>query len=91
MKSIYVFLFALILANPALNAQKKPLDHSVYDAWQNIGERKISNNGKWIAYNIDPQEGDSRLVVTNSSRSGNKYFNRGVKPVFTSDSEFFGV
>lgn len=41
--------------------QKKPLDHSVYDSWQNIGARKISNDGKWIAYSVDAQEGNSNL------------------------------
>jgi hypothetical protein len=31
-------------------AQKKPLDHSVYDAWQSLGEKSMSNNGKIVAY-----------------------------------------
>ena len=44
-------------------AQKKPLDHSVYDSWQHIGERMISNDGKWVVYTIDPQEGDNELVI----------------------------
>ena len=43
------FAFSLIISFNLL-AQKKPLDHSVYDGWQSIGERMISNNGKWIVY-----------------------------------------
>jgi hypothetical protein len=46
-----------------LYGQKKPLDHSVYDNWQNIGARKISNDGKWIAYSVDVQEGNPNLFL----------------------------
>lgn len=42
-------------------AQKKPLDHSVYDSWQRMGEKGVSPDGNWIAYTIDPQEGDGNL------------------------------
>lgn len=44
-------------------SQKKPLDHSVYDNWQSIGERLLTNNGKLVAYTITPQEGDAILVL----------------------------
>ncbi len=44
-------------------SQKKPLDHSVYDNWQSIGERLLANNGKFVAYTITPQEGDAILVL----------------------------
>lgn len=46
-----------------LHAQKKPLDHTVYDGWQSIGERHISADGKWVAYAVNPQEGDGTLYV----------------------------
>ena len=47
----------------SIMAQKKPLDHSVYDSWQSIGQKLISNDGKWVVYTIDPQEGDNELVI----------------------------
>ena len=47
----------------SLFAQKKPLDHSVYDGWKSAGERTISNNGKYVVYSINPQEGDGTLYV----------------------------
>ncbi|MDE5436584.1 prolyl oligopeptidase family serine peptidase [Elizabethkingia meningoseptica] len=68
--------------------QKKPLDHSVYDAWQSVGSRQISNDGKWIGYNVDPQEGDTRLYLTSPKSSHNLQFSRGTKLTFTSDSKF---
>ena len=53
---ILVFLFN------SGHAQKKPLDHSVYDGWQSVGEKLISNDGRWVVYTVDPQEGDNELV-----------------------------
>ncbi len=49
----YLFLFLCIISLSAL-AQKKPLDHSVYDGWQSIAERSISNDGKYVVYAINP-------------------------------------
>lgn len=52
------------LALPILvSAQKKPLDHTVYDSWQSIGERMISNNGNYVVYAVNTQEGDGTLVI----------------------------
>ncbi|WP_113652873.1 alpha/beta hydrolase family protein [Pedobacter namyangjuensis] len=50
----------LVLASSAY-AQKKPLDHSVYDAWEAIGSKQLSNNGAWASYSVVPQEGDANL------------------------------
>ncbi len=58
----FFLLFSLYLF-----AQKKPLDHSVYDSWQSIGEKMISNDGKIVVYTITPQEGDALLVIQESS------------------------
>ena len=43
--------------------QKIPLDHSVYDGWQNIAERLISDNGAFVAFTVVPQEGDGLLYI----------------------------
>jgi hypothetical protein len=59
-----------------LYGQKKPLDHSVYDNWQNIGSRKISNDGKWIAYSVDAQEGNSNLSLYSVKNKTTKKFDR---------------
>ena len=56
-------LFVLLLLNLSSYGQKKPLDHSVYDGWQNIAERLISDNGQYIAFTVQPQEGDGQLYI----------------------------
>jgi len=71
-----------------LIAQKKPLDHSVYDAWQNIGERKISPNGQWAVYTVDVQEGDGQLMVQPTSGGTARNFPRGYSASISNDSRF---
>ncbi|MEO7984346.1 MAG: prolyl oligopeptidase family serine peptidase, partial [Bacteroidota bacterium] len=87
MKSI-LLTFALFLIVSVCVAQKKPLDHTVYDGWQHIGERMISNDGKWIVYTIDPQEGDNELVIQSSDAKYKKTVPRGYTALITEDSRF---
>jgi len=83
-------LFFLTLLLPFyVFAQKKALDHSVYDGWQSIGERLISSDGKWVVYTVTPQEGDADLFI--QSTDGNNYrkqISRGYNAVITEDSRF---
>jgi len=47
----------------AAHAQKKPLDHTVYDSWQSISSPYISKSGKFVLFQVSPQEGDSQLFL----------------------------
>ncbi|MET0464128.1 MAG: prolyl oligopeptidase family serine peptidase [Chitinophagaceae bacterium] len=82
-----VFLLFLLPAHFAL-AQKKPLDHTVYDGWQNIGQRSISNDGKWVVYNVNVQEGDNELVIQSADASYKKTIARGADATITEDNRF---
>jgi len=83
-----LYLLPGLLCSIALMGQKKPLDHSVYDGWQSIGERAISNNGKYVAYAITPQEGDGTLVLQAADNSWKKEIARGYGAVISEDSRF---
>ena len=87
MKKIISVVFTLPFCI-SLFAQKKPLDHTVYDSWQHIGERMISNDGKWVVYTVDPQEGDNELVIQSSDPQYKKIVPRGYSAVITEDSRF---
>jgi dienelactone hydrolase len=78
----------LLLIAYSTSAQKKPLDHSVYDSWQHIGERMISNDGKWVVYTVDPQEGDNELVIQSADAKYKKTIARGYTAAITEDSRF---
>ncbi|HEY0040539.1 MAG TPA: S9 family peptidase, partial [Flavisolibacter sp.] len=84
------FLFTFLLLTPVfLFAQKKPLDHSVYDSWQSIGERMISNDGKWVVYTVTPQEGDANLYIQSTENiQSKKQVPRGYNAVITEDSRY---
>ena len=81
--------FLLFLAPAIAFAQKKPLDHTVYDAWESFGERLISNDGRWVVYTITPQEGDADLwVQAVDSSTPARRIPRGYSALFTEDSRF---
>jgi hypothetical protein len=63
MKRTLSLLVCALVALPCLLAQKKPLDHSVYDSWQSVGETVISPAGRVLAYEVNPQEGDGLLTI----------------------------
>jgi dipeptidyl aminopeptidase/acylaminoacyl peptidase len=83
-----IFSIAVLFSTTILFAQKKPLDHTVYDSWQSIGERMISNDGKWVLYTINPQEGDNELVIQSSDAQYKKSVPRGYNAVITEDSRY---
>ncbi len=84
-----VFLPVLLLISINLVAQnKKPLDHSVYDGWKSVGERMISNDGEYMVYAVNPQEGDGELVIQNASAQYKKIIARGYNAVITEDSRY---
>ncbi|WP_267740583.1 alpha/beta hydrolase family protein [Myroides injenensis] len=78
----------LMLGTLSVQAQKKPLDHSVYDGWQTIGSKAFSNDGKWILYQVNPQEGDKTLYIKSTAGSKELIVPRGEKPQFTGDSKY---
>ncbi|WP_224746168.1 alpha/beta hydrolase family protein [Mucilaginibacter glaciei] len=67
---------------------KKPLDHSVYDGWQNIANERISNDGKYIMYVVKPQEGDANLIITDSKNSSKFIIPRADTARMTADSKY---
>jgi dipeptidyl aminopeptidase/acylaminoacyl peptidase len=87
MKQTLVFSIAVFSLHFCF-AQKKPLDHSVYDSWQHIGERMISNDGRWVVYTIEPQQGDNELVIQSSDAKYKKTIPRGYAAVVTEDSRY---
>ena len=85
---VYSILILSLFTFHVSLAQKKPLDHTVYDGWQSIGERMISNDGKWVVYSINVQEGDNELVIQSSDAGYKKSVPRGYGAVISEDSRF---
>ena len=77
-KELLTCLFFCSLFFPA-QAQKKPLDHSVYDSWQSIENHQLTADGRYLVYEINPQEGDGTLVVRRISDGKEITLPRGYK------------
>ncbi len=88
MNKLFFFFCLSLFAGMTAHGQKKPLDHSVYDGWQSIGERMISNNGQWVVYTVNVQEGDNELVVQSANGDNKTVVPRGYNAVITDDSRF---
>ena len=84
-----IIFFSLVCIATAATAQnKKPLDHTVYDSWKSFGERLISNDGQFVLYTVNPQEGDGELVIQNPNTKYKKVIARGYSAVITEDSKY---
>ncbi|WP_018479112.1 alpha/beta hydrolase family protein [Pontibacter roseus] len=69
-------------------APKKPLTHDVYDSWKGVNGDKISHNGQYVLFNVDPQEGDGALYIKSYATKAMQTFSRGTKAEFTNDSRY---
>ena len=68
-------------------AQKKPLDHDVYDSWQSVSGLKMSDDGKVLVWNVNPQEGDGTLFVK-VKNGGQTEIPRGYQPTISPDGQW---
>ena len=70
------------------NADKIPLDHSVYDSWKELGNTIISNDGIWVSYEIYPQKGDGWLYLVNMETGKQDSVARGYGAKFSNAGKY---
>jgi len=89
-KIILIISFAVFVFNFVSGQQngKIPLDHSVYDSWKDIRNTIISNDGKWISYEINPQKGDGWLYLMNLETDRLDSVSRGYSALFSPNTDF---
>lgn len=80
------FLLAFALS-VSLEAQR-PLSHDDYDGWKSLRGTIVSQDGAWVAYQIEPQWGDGVLEVRNTTNNTVYTHARGGGPRFSADSRF---
>lgn len=81
-----IALFATSFGH-AQTTDKKPLTHDVYDGWKKVERTLITDNGKFVSYEMNPQKGDGwlHLQTTYAGRHDSLY--RGQGAVFSSGSD----
>lgn len=69
------------------SAQKKVIDADAIQDWERLGQSAISENGKYVWFEIvKPQSGDS-LIVTSIDGKYRRGFANGKNPNFSNDSK----
>ncbi len=66
-KTLLLVLAVFSLGVGYADAEKKPLDHDVYDGWQSLGSVNLTKDGSVLSYQIRPQEGDSKTFIRNTA------------------------
>lgn len=76
MKYILIAL-NLVFISHSLIAQKKQLDHTVYNEWKSLKSEQVSDFGKYTLYEINPHRGDGYLYLHNNQTDKLDSFPRG--------------
>ena len=84
----HILCSCLFLLSITVQAQKKPLDHTVYDQWQSIKDVVLSNDGNWMSYTVAPQEGDATLYVRHLKTNQIIQIDRGTQSRFTENNAY---
>ena len=67
---------------------RRPLDHDVYDGWNRISGQRISDDGRWVVYAVEPQDGDGTLHVRSADSETAYSIKRGSAARFSGDGGF---
>jgi len=86
MKRILLY-FILACCVLSVSAQKKPLDHSVYDGWKSIANTQMTTDGSYLLYEVNPQEGDGELIIRRQNDGKQLIVPRGYKAQIAKDNK----
>ncbi|WP_291781304.1 prolyl oligopeptidase family serine peptidase [Cecembia sp.] len=85
----FPFIFTLLFIVNIQAQQKRALTHADYDNWEALNGEKISKDGAWVGYEVNPQEGNGRLELVDFTDASKKIIiPRGKNWFFSHDSQF---
>ena len=67
---------------------KKPLTHEVYDSWKSLSHVTPSRDGRWVTWEINPQQGDGWLYLYNLKKESLDSFPRGYGARFSPAGDY---
>ncbi len=92
MKTIFTVLLLFLLGTGLiLNAQvanKKSLSTSDFATWKVINNPIVSDDGKYVSYEVNPQKGNGVLALRLIEGKKEETFLRGYGAAFSSESDF---
>ncbi len=84
--TIYFFLLLISISAFAQEQAKKMLMIEDFAGWKIISNEQISDNGKLISFELNPQQGDGNLIFRNGNRSDT--IPRGSNAAFGPENDF---
>lgn len=88
MKRLLLLVTAFIIVAAVAPAQKKALTHADYDIWKSISGSNITDDGRWITYVINPQQGDGWLYIYDVAASKLDSVARGSGPSVSPSAKY---
>jgi dipeptidyl aminopeptidase/acylaminoacyl peptidase len=83
-----LFIFLNFILFVTAQTEKRPLKFDDIEKWNRITETRISNNGSFIVYKLQPWKGDPTLKITTPSGTETASFKCGTDAKITADSKF---
>ncbi|RYM33861.1 S9 family peptidase [Brumimicrobium glaciale] len=62
-QKLFISLILLFVSVTTVFAQKKIIDHTVYNSWNSLRNQNVSSLGSYVTYEINPHRGDGKLIV----------------------------
>jgi len=90
MKTIHATLIiSFLFGSLSLYSQgNKTMDEAVYSEWNRITDTKISQNGDWVMYTLEPGYGDKNTVLYNTRNQQEFTYERSEEAMFDSDGNY---
>lgn len=81
-------IVCLQMAFLGFSQEKKIIDHTVYNDWKSLKNTQISNDGRYIAYEINPHRGDGVLCIYDAETGQTDTIQRGYRASFSGGSSY---
>ena len=80
--------FLLLLSTQFGWSQKKAIDHTAYGRWETLKNTKVSDNGTFVSYEVQPLKGDTYLYIYNTKTGSLDSINRAKSAQFSKDENW---
>ena len=87
----FALLCFTIVFSTSIQAQqpgRKMLDHADFAIWNTIENTQLSNDGRWVVYELKPGEGDGKLFAYDGNTGKDRSFQRATDAKLSADSRF---
>lgn len=84
----YLLLLGCVLTGLLVQAQKKSLSPDDFAQWETISQTKLSPDGQYLTYELQPGMGDPKLVIKNLLNGRTDTIPRGISSYYSGDGSY---